>query len=207
MMFEITGTTLGLYRDLLWIAQVAVNRRINTPEQAALVFSGPRLYFALLAGVVLAFAIQFVLTNFAVAAGITCLGNQPSDTGTHHEVDTFGGTIRKIGTAVGIGTLVSVSVALFIACLLAVKLSLIDSSGLGAIVGLVIWGAYFLLLVWVSSTAVGSLVGSVINTATSGLQAIIGTATAALGAKAVNDQVVSTAEAAAAAVRRKSVQL
>ncbi len=207
-MFQITGTKLGLYTAPLWMAQVAVNRRINTPEQAALVFSGPRLYFALLAGVVLAFAIQFVLTNFAVAAGITYLGNQPdsnsgSNSGSHQQVDTLGGTMRKIGTAVGVGTLVSVSVALFIACLLAVKLSLIDSSGLGAIVGLVIWGAYFLLLVWVSSTAVGSLVGSVVNTASSGLQTIIGTATAAIGAKAVNDQVVSTAEAAAAAVRRE----
>jgi hypothetical protein len=43
---------------------------------------------------------------------------------------------------------------------------------------------------------VGSLVGSVVNTATSGFQAIVGTATAAIGAQAVNNQVVSTAEAA-----------
>ena len=49
----------------------------------------------------------------------------------------------------------------------------------------------------------GSLIGSVVNTATSGFQAIMGTATAALGAKAVNQQVVATAEAAAAAVRRE----
>jgi hypothetical protein len=48
-----------------------------------------------------------------------------------------------------------------------------------------------------------SLVGSVVNTATSGFQAIMGTATAALGAKAINNQVVATAEAAAAAVRRE----
>jgi len=75
-------------------------------------------------------------------------------------------------------------VALFIACLLAVQLSLIDNAGLGAIVALVIWATYFVLLVWVSSTTVGSLVGSVVNTATSGFQAIMGTATAALGANA-----------------------
>jgi len=59
---------------------------------------------------------------------------------------------------------VTVSVALFIACLLAVQLSLIDNAGLGAIVALVIWATYFVLLVWVSSTTVGSLVGSVVNT-------------------------------------------
>jgi len=44
---------------------------------------------------------------------------------------SVGGTIRKIGTAVGIWTLVTVSIALFIACL-AVQLSLIDNAGLGA---------------------------------------------------------------------------
>jgi hypothetical protein len=67
----------------------------------------------------------------------------------------------------------------------------------------VIWGAYFTLLVWVSSTTVGTLIGNVVNTATSGFQALVGTATAAMGARAINSQVVSTAEAAAAAVRRE----
>jgi hypothetical protein len=42
-----------------------------------------------------------------------------------------------------------------------------------------------------------------VNTATSGFQAIMGTATAALGARAVNDQVVRTAQAAASAVRNE----
>jgi len=50
----------------------------------------------------------------------------------------------------------------------------------------------------VSSTTVGSLIGSVVNTATSGFQAIVGTAAAALGAKAASNQVVATAKAAAA---------
>ncbi|MFM7371082.1 MAG: MFS transporter, partial [Sphaerospermopsis kisseleviana] len=103
-----------------------------------------------------------------------------------------------------IWTLVTVTIALFIACFLAVKLSLlILDPGLGAILGLVIWGAYFLLLMWVSSTTVGSLIGSVVNTATASFQAIMGTATAALGARSVNQQGVATAEAAASAVRQE----
>ena len=203
-MFENMGMMLGLYKTLFWLAQVGVDRGVNTPEDAALVYSGPRLYFALIAGVLLAFAIQLLITNLSVAAGITYLGRQSdSDSDANDESSSLGGTIRKIGTAVGIWTLVTVSVALFIACLLAVQLSLIDNSGLGAIVGLVIWAAYFGMLVWVSSTTVGSLVGSVVNTATSGFQAIMGTATAALGAKAVNDQVVRTAREAANAVGRE----
>ncbi len=159
---------------------------------------------ALISGVILAFAFQLVLTNLSLAAGISYLGHSSDSDSDNGEVGSLGGSIRKIGTAVGIWTLVTVTVALLIASYLAVKLSLVISDrGLGAILGLVIWGAYFLLLVWVSSTTVGSLIGSVVNTATSGFQAIMGTATAALGAKAVNSQVVATAEAAAAAVRRE----
>jgi nucleoid DNA-binding protein len=202
-MFQNMEMTLGLYKTLFWLAQVGVDRNIDSAEDAALVFSGPRLYFALIAGVVLAFAIQLVLTNLSVAFGITYLGNKSDSDSDDNESGSLGGTIRKIGTAVGIWTLVTVTIALFIACLLAVQLSLIDSAGLGAIVGLVIWATYLSLLVWVSSTTVGSLIGSVVNTATSGFQAIMGTATAALGAKTVNDQVVRTAEAAASAVRRE----
>ncbi len=202
-MFQNTEIMLGLYKPLFWVAQILVDPSTITPAQASVVTSGPRFFVALISGVILAFAIQLVLTNLSVAAGITYLGHQP-DSGSNSNHDTIGGTIRKIGTAVGIWTLVTVTIALLIASFLAVKLSLLTlSPGLGAILGLVIWGAYFLLLVWVSSTTVGSLVGSVVNTATSGFQAIMGTATAALGAKAINNQVVATAEAAAAAVRRE----
>ncbi|MBW4561607.1 MAG: MFS transporter [Mojavia pulchra JT2-VF2] len=203
-MFESTEIMLGLYKPLLWVAQVPVDSTNVTPAQASVLTSGPRFFVALISGVILAFAFQLVLTNLSVAAGISYLG-RPSDSDSDHgESGSLGGTIRKIGTAVGIWTLVTVTIALLIASFLAVRLSLVVlDPGLGATLGLVIWGAYFLLLMWVSSTTVGSLIGSVVNTATSGFQAIMGTATAALGAKAVNNQVVATAEAAAAAVRRE----
>ncbi|MDZ7963856.1 MAG: MFS transporter [Nostoc sp. DedSLP03] len=203
-MFQSTEIMVGLYKPLLWLAQVPVERSNVTPEQASVLFSGPRFFVALISGVILAFAFQLVLTNLSLAAGISYLGHSSDSDSDNGEVGSLGGSIRKIGTAVGIWTLVTVTVALLIASYLAVKLSLVISDrGLGATLGLVIWGAYFLLLVWVSSTTVGSLIGSVVNTATSGFQAIMGTATAALGAKAVNNQVVATAEAAAAAVRRE----
>ncbi|AFZ59997.1 MFS transporter [Anabaena cylindrica FACHB-243] len=189
-----------LYKHLWWMAQIPVNPANVSPAQASVLTSGPRFFVALISGVILAFAFQLVLTNLSVAAGISYLGH-PSES---EEIESFGGTIRKIGTGLGVWTLVTVTLALLIACFLAVKLSLlILDPSLGAILGLVIWGAYFLLLVWVSTTTVGSLIGSVVNTATSGFQAIMGTATAALGAKAVNQQVVATAGAAASAMRRE----
>ncbi|MBE9010941.1 MFS transporter [Pseudanabaenaceae cyanobacterium LEGE 13415] len=200
-MSQVTNLTWELGQIL---AQVPLDRGVIRPEDAALVSSGPRFFVALISGIVLAFAFQLLFTNLSVAAGISYLGHSSDDHhDSHHSSRQGGGTIKKIGLAVGLWTLITVTISLFIACLLAVKLSLLATAGLGAIVGLVIWAAYFTLLVWVSSTTVGSLIGSVVNTATSGFQAIVGTATAALGAKAVNQQVVSTAEAAAAAVRRE----
>ncbi len=194
---------MGLKFPLVWLAQIPLQTDIDTAEDAALVFSGPQFFTALIAGVVLAFAIQLLLTNFGVAVAISLAGGKSSDDHSDRDRSSLGGTLRKIGLAVGLGTLISVTIALFIACLFAVKLSLFVSPVSGAIVGLVIWATYFTLLVWVSSTTVGSLIGSVVNTATSGFQALVGTATAALGAKAVNQQVVATAEAAASAIRRE----
>jgi nucleoid DNA-binding protein/ElaB/YqjD/DUF883 family membrane-anchored ribosome-binding protein len=178
--------------------------QVPTPEQSSVLFSGPQFFAALVSGVLLAFGFQLLLTNLSVAAGISYMGNTSRSSSSHSDSgDTLGGTIRKVETAVGVWTLVTVSIALFCAALLAVKLSLMVSVGLGAILGLVIWATYFSLLVWVSSTTVGSLVGSVVNAATSGFQSIVGTATSAIGAKAASNQVVATAEAAAAAVRRE----
>lgn len=184
-----------------WLAQI-VNPTIDTAEEAALIFSGPRFFVALISGIVLAFGFQLLLTNLSVAAGISYLGNR-SSSDTHSSSGSVGGSVKKVGTALGIWTLITVSLALFVACLLAVKLSLINSPLLGAIVGLVIWATFFSLMVWISSTTVGSLVGSVVNAATSGFQAILGTATNAIGAKVAHDQIVSTTEATVAAVRRE----
>lgn len=169
---------------------------IDTPEEAALIFSGPQFFIALLSGLILSFGFQLLLTNLSVAAGISYVGHSSSSKGD-------GAGARKIGIAFGLWTLITVSLSLFFACLLAVKLSLYNSALLGAITGLVIWGTYFCLLFWVSSTTVGSLIGSVVRTATSSFQTLVGTATAAMGAKVASNQTIQTAEAAAAAIRQE----
>ena len=202
-------TTLKLMSHLSWLAQVIVEPQPEAVEDAAAVFSGPQFFTALITGIVLAFAFQMLLTNLGVATGISVLARS-SSSNHHHDHDhsnshskSPGKTIKKIGLALGLGTLISVTISLFFACLFAVKLSLFVSASSGAIVGLVIWGAYFSLLVWVSSTTAGTLIGSVVNSATSGFQALFGTAVAAFGSKAASQQVVATAEATAAAFRRE----
>ncbi len=173
-------------------------------QDASFVFNGPQFFAALIAGVVLAFAFQLLFTNLGIAAGISMAGgSSSSDSSNHDDSQGLGSTIKKIGLAVGLGTLISVSLALFIASLLAVKLGLFVAPLSGAIVGLVIWATFFALMMFFSSRAIGSLLGSVVNTATSGMQSILGTATAAIGAGAAGKQVVNTAEAAAAAVRKE----
>ena len=172
---------------------------LDTPEEAAMIFSGPQFFVALLSGLVLAFGFQMLLTNLSVATGVSYLTRSSSDGSSSGGMSTG----KKITFALGAWTIVTVSLALFVACLLAVKLSLFSSPLLGAITGLVIWGTYFSLLLWLSSTTVGSLIGSVVSSATSSFQTLMGTATAALGAKTVSNQMVATAEATAAAVRRE----
>lgn len=186
-----------------WLAQILVEPQIDAADETAIFVSGPQFFTALISGVVLAFGFQLLLTNLGVATGISIAGGSSSNSKQHSHHSGVGSTIRKIGFTLGLGTLISVTIAIFFASLLAVKLTLFVSILAGAIVGLVIWATYFFLLVWVSSTTVGSLVGSVVNTATSGFQALFGTAAAAFGAKATQRQVVSTAEAATAAVRKE----
>jgi nucleoid DNA-binding protein len=206
-MIEILSMQMGIIKLPLWLAQlvtpVTPTTPVVAPERAALVFSGPQFFAALISGVLIAFAFQFLLTNFGVAFLLGRETDSDSDRNRNDESDSLGTTVKKISWWIGLATLITVSLALLCATFLAVKLSLVTSPILGAIIGLTIWGAYLLLLVWASSTAVGSLIGSVINTATSGFQSILGTAAAALGAKATSHQVVSTAEAAAAAVGRQ----
>ena len=196
------------YTEILLQAPVIVQPEPNLEavQDASFVFNGPQFFAALIAGIVLAVAFQLLFTNLGVAAGISMAGGSSSSSSDSNHDDSSGGlgsTIKKIGLAVGLGTLISVSLALFIASFLAVKLGLFVAPLSGAIVGLVIWAAFFALMVTFSSRAIGSLLGSVASTATSGMQSILGTATAAIGAGAASKQVVNTAEAAAAAVRKE----
>ena len=184
------------------LSQVIVEPGVGAPSAAVFTVSGQQFFVALVSGIILAFGFHLLLTNLSVAAGISYVGH--SSSGSSHS--SGGGGVpsgRKISTAFGVWTLVTVSLALFFACLLAVRLALFGSVLLGAITGLVIWGTYFCLLFWFSSTTVGSLIGSVVRTATSSFQSLVSTASAAFGARAASNQVVETAEATVAAVRRE----
>ncbi|MEH1841692.1 MAG: MFS transporter [Nostoc sp.] len=171
-----------------------------TPEEASVLFSGPKFLVALLTGVLMAFAFQLLLTNFSVAVGIS---SWEIDSDSDDESESLGSKIRSVQTKIGAWALLTVSIALFIASFLAVKLSLIESESLGSIIGVVIWATYFSLVIWLGSSALGSFIGSIASTVTSGFQTLMGTATAGISANTAKQQLVSTAEDITAAVRRE----
>ncbi|MGF1567622.1 MAG: MFS transporter [Nodosilinea sp.] len=168
-----------------------------TTEFSSLVFlSGPQFFIALIAGLAMAFAFQFLLTNLTVAAGIS----SEADPFEEDEDKSWGQQARGIESKVGGWMLFTVNAALFTACFFAVKLTLIQSLQLGAIVGVVIWSGYFLLLLWAGSRTVGSALNAASSTASAGMQGVVGTVATVLGGSAVNAQIVNTVQASVEAV-------
>lgn len=191
-----------MYQSLkiLPFAQVGIEPGIVSIEESFL-FSIPQFLLALFAGLVMAFAFQFLFTNLAIA--VVATPGTPSESDSDSDSESLGDTVRSIETKLGLFVLLSVSIALFIATFLAVKLSLVGGERLGAIVGVVIWSTYFTIFVWFGSSAIGSLLGSFISSATSGIQGMMGAATTAMGANAARRQAVETAEEIAAVVRQE----
>jgi uncharacterized protein YfkK (UPF0435 family)/ElaB/YqjD/DUF883 family membrane-anchored ribosome-binding protein len=202
-MFE-SELLMSLYSPKFNIAQmpVEIDARFDHPDIGGLMFLSPQFFVALIAGVIMAFGFQFLLTNFSIAAKISNWDEALPDD-DDDESESLGTKVRKTEGLVGGWILVTVNLALFLACFLAVKLTSIASVDGAAIIGIVIWSAYFLTLVWLGSSAVGSAIGSLIKTAFSGVQGVMGTASAAIGGKMASDQMVNTVEASVAAVRRE----
>ncbi|MDZ8188622.1 MAG: MFS transporter [Nostoc sp. ChiSLP02] len=182
------------------LAPITFAQQLLTPEEASVLFAGPKFLVALVAGVSMALAFQLLLTNFSLALGIS---SWEIDSDDDDESVKLGTKIRKVQSKVGFWALITASIALFIACFLAVKLSLVENAFLGSVIGVVIWSIYFALIIWFGSSAVSSLIGSIANTVSSGFQALFGTATTGINANIAKQQLVSTAEEVTAAVRRE----
>jgi hypothetical protein len=172
---------------------------ITTPSVSVLNFlTGPQFFIALVAGVLMAFAFQFLLANLSLAADISS-GINPAE----GEAKNWGKKVRGLESKFGGWLLFTVNIATFGACFLAVKLTLIQNLWLAAIISVVIWSAYFLALVWLGSRAAGSAFSAVGNATASGLQGVMGTVATALSGSAVNAQIVNTVEASVEAVTKE----
>ncbi len=147
-------------------------------------------FITIAAGVVLALAFQFILTTVSVAAGITAIGDvkknyvkskvRPgsNDDSNGHVFDQDSSpdmaTGVKITTAFGIWSLVTTSIALFGATALALNINMVETSATNTTTALVIWGLFFLILFYLETRIVGSLLGNLITAVTSGLKSSAG---------------------------------
>jgi hypothetical protein len=139
----------------------------------------PQFFISLLAGILLAIGFQVLLTALSVAVGVTAVGNirkkankSSSDSDNNSKDDSGSSTPMgvKISSGLGIWTLATVSIALFFASLLAVKLSLIGTPIIGITLGLVIWAAFFTTMAYLEIKSVRTLLGTLINTAFEGIR-------------------------------------
>lgn len=131
-------------------------------------------FISVIAGILLAFAFQFLLTNLAVATGITAVGNvedkfnrsrySSSQYDTEEETESDDTpTGLKISSGFGLYLVLTMSISLFFASLIAVKLTLIPNNTIGFTVGLVIWAGYLLLAIYAESKMLSSLAGSLFS--------------------------------------------
>lgn len=174
--------------------------QITTPAHSALIsfLTGPTFFIALIAGVAMAFAFQFLLSNLSIAVGISA-GINPAET----DAEGWGKKVRRVEAKVGTATIAIVSAAVFAACFLAVRLTFIQQALLGATIALVIWSIYFLLLIWTGSRAIGALAETIGSTASSSMQGVMSMAGTALGGQAVNRQIVNTVESSVDVVSKE----
>ena len=149
---------------------------------------GSNFFAALVCGVIIAFAIQYLLTALSVAAGVSAVPNlkekyaaakASEDDGNHEKWNAVtqkdAGTPVgvKVSAAIGIWNTVTTAIALFTGAALAMKLvpGFAETAGTSVTLALTIWGTFFMLLFWLESRFASTMVGGLISTATSGLKA------------------------------------
>jgi nucleoid DNA-binding protein len=157
------------------------------PGNFAETIISPQFFITIIAGVILALGFQFILTALSVAAGISAIGDvkksyvesKNHSSGKDHFNDeekndnnNNDGTPTRtlITTGFGIWSTLTVAVSLFGATALAMNLSLVVNPIIGVTLALVIWATFFILLFYLESKVVNTMIGGLINTATAGLR-------------------------------------
>lgn len=141
--------------------------------------SGGIFFACLIAGVLLALAFQSLLTALSVATGVSLIPDPRKIDTTHsktghregHEDEDISLGV-KISTGAGIWGILTMSISLFFASLLAVKFSFAPDNSFGAPMGLVIWGAFTLMIFYLEWKSATSLFGTIAKTAFSGLRSV-----------------------------------
>ncbi len=135
----------------------------------------------------MAFAFQLLLTNLGVALGLSALGwaiapasahqsqpasenNQAVSSKSSDEPTADSGDGPPVSHLVGLGVTLTLAPILFATAFLSVTFSDITQLSAGLIFGLILWAAYLLILIWVSSITVSGVLDFVLGTATAGIR-------------------------------------
>ncbi|MBO9702991.1 MAG: hypothetical protein J7604_22440 [Sporocytophaga sp.] len=149
--------------------------------------TNPNFLVTIIAGVLMALGFQFILTNLSVALGITSIGNikqrterflrntylnSKEEVGEEEPEDKkeTKNVASKFMSLAGGWTLVTGTISLFLACMLAVKLSLIESNAVGFTLGLVIWAVFSMVMIYLETRALGSIISGVWGAAISAIR-------------------------------------
>jgi hypothetical protein len=131
-------------------------------------------FVCLIGGILLAIAFQFLLTNLGLAIGISAVGNvrdqaNSNTSDSNHDAGNSDSSSAPLGVKItsglGIFLTLSMSVALFFASLISVKLSLIPTNWVGFALGLIIWAGFLILTLWMESRMISGLFGAVFSVA------------------------------------------
>lgn len=161
---------------------------------ALAVITGPGFLTALIAGIILAFGFQLILMNLSAALGLSILhtGMEKAEekTGSVHVGERKGmgsvkvgekheessepmeRTVRKLNAGFGFWAIATASISLFFASWLAVKLGTAFNVISGLILGLAIWGLFYLITSALEMAAMSSMVGSLMSFVKSGFRSV-----------------------------------
>jgi hypothetical protein len=159
-------------------AQEPIREAVEAVANSAFIPTAPYFFVAIVAGIVLAVGFQVLLTHLAVALGLNMASAavRPSHLKRHqkdeNEKHSVHETAKTISTGLGIWVLVTSSLSLFFAAWAAVQLSGTFSVMFGALLGLVIWGLFYLLMTGVEGFAAASLVAGLARAARSALETL-----------------------------------
>lgn len=174
-----------------WAASTPATAQVIVADRIAPTTLSPQFFTSLIAGVVLAYGIQLLLTTLSVALGLSLTPNLKevaarrkvaalSADDAHFadlpedDADESSSRGMKITSGIGLWAVITTTIALFSATWLAVHLSTSSDEMSGLALGLVIWAAFFVTMTYLEIKSISSLIGGLLNSALSGIRMSFG---------------------------------
>ena len=161
---------------------------------------GTQVFVVLIVGLSVAFAVQLLLSTLGLTLGATALkflpirkSQEPSELKSSKKSDN---AIGKISFFAGVGILLTLNSVLFIASFLAIKFSQANEPIAGATLGIVIWSAYFIILIWISSSTVSSVLSLILGSVSKGVKQLLDLIATVINREGDKPQVLTEAAAA-----------